>query len=423
MNNILQEEFEFNEKNACGNEHTSENPEKKVPQVEENIKSKIDTSKENENIIQFKTNTLYSDENIALTKKKRIKPIIASALISSLLFGLLVGVFIKNNTVTGNSEVMAAFSDIKSEEPIIVPSNGETLNFEKNAYTVEVRKTVDTNCTYTPPENEKDTEKKSPKITYTSSNIQIADVDKSGKIRGVSTGSTSIVAVSETGIYTTVPVTVTAPKEHKIKDVPLIYQSDKYPSGCESVSSTMLLNYYGFDITVDDFIDKYLEKAYFSYGDDGTMYGPDAYSSFIGSPYSEDALGCFAPVIENAMNKYLKSKNYRAVDLTGSSVESLINNYVANNKPVVIWATMWMQEPVVTYEWKVKGSKNYSPYKDGDTYQWLANEHCMVLIGYDKDYYYFNDPLETSVVAYDRDTFENRYEEMGKNALVIDKIT
>ena len=70
MNNILQEEFEFNEKNACGNEHTSENPEKKVPQVEENIKSKIDTSKENENIIQFKTNTLYSDENIALTKKE-----------------------------------------------------------------------------------------------------------------------------------------------------------------------------------------------------------------------------------------------------------------------------------------------------------------------------------------------------------------
>ena len=42
-------------------------------------------------------------------------------------------------------------------------------------------------------------------------------------------------------------------------EVPYIDQSVKYPTGCESVSAVMLLQYLGYSITVDEFIEKYLE--------------------------------------------------------------------------------------------------------------------------------------------------------------------
>lgn len=319
------------------------------------------------------------------------------------------------NAVEVNATIPA--TEPATQQPI--PATDEKLSFKKKSYTVKVGKTTKTSYTYTPPSKVVSDKHK---ITYTSNNIDIATVDKNGKIKGISTGTTSIVAVSDTGIYTTVPVKVTAPKSHIIEDVPMLYQGEDYPSGCESVSSTMLLNYYGFKITTNEFIDNYLPISDLKYNDNGKMTAPDTHSAFIGSPYSKAALGCFPPVIKNAMNDYFKNKNYRAVDITGASMETLTSNYIANNQPVLIWATMWMQEPCVTYEWEVKGAKNDSPYKDGDTYKWLANEHCMVLIGYDENYYYLNDPLNYYTTTYSRSLFDNRYKQMGKSALVIEKI-
>lgn len=325
--------------------------------------------------------------------------------------------FKNNNATAVNITATEQLTEPATQEP--VPATDETLNFKKSKYTVKVGKSVKTSYTYTPP-NDKSSE--TPDITYTSNNIDIATVDEKGTIKGVSTGTTSIVAVSDTGIFTTVPVTVTAPKSHTIEDVPMLWQGEDYPSGCESVSSTMLLNYYGFDITTNEFIDDYLPKSDLTYNDDGEMVAPDTYSVFIGSPYSKSALGCFPPVIKNAMNDYFDGENYRAVDVTGSSMESLLNNYIANDEPVLIWATMWMQNAFVTYEWTVENAEPDSPYEDGDTCQWLANEHCMVLIGYDEDYYYLNDPLNYYTTKYSRSVFDDRYEQMGRCALVIEEV-
>lgn len=40
----------------------------------------------------------------------------------------------------------------------------------------------------------------------------------------------------------------------KIYDIPLILQNPKYPNGCEAATAVMLLNYYGIDINLDEFI-------------------------------------------------------------------------------------------------------------------------------------------------------------------------
>ncbi|MEE0060895.1 MAG: C39 family peptidase [Acutalibacteraceae bacterium] len=322
------------------------------------------------------------------------------------------------NAVNTTQATLATVIATQPATQKIVPSTDETLKFNKKKYNVTLGKTTKTAYTYTPPDKNSSDK---PEITYISNNIDIATVDNDGKIKGKRVGKTSIVALSSTGIYTTVPVAVKAPKSHKIDDVPMLSQGSTYPSGCESVSSTMLLNYYGFEIDTDDFIDDYLPMADLTYNKKGKLTAPDTHSVFIGSPYSEAALGCFPPVIKNAMNSYLKDKSYKAVDITGTSMKGLIDNYIANDQPVLIWATMWMQEPVVTYEWIVKDAKPDSPYKNGDTCKWLANEHCMVLVGYDEDYYYLNDPLNYYTTSYSRSTFDTRYEQMGKCALVLEK--
>ena len=72
--------------------------------------------------------------------------------------------------------------------------------------------------------------------------------------------------------------------------VPYIDQSVKYPTGCESVSAVMLLQYLGYDITVEEFIDRYLECRPME-NRHGELYGPDPYQYFCGSPYDSESFG------------------------------------------------------------------------------------------------------------------------------------
>ena len=44
-------------------------------------------------------------------------------------------------------------------------------------------------------------------------------------------------------------------------DVPYLDQSVRYPTGCESVSAVMLLRYLGYEMSVDEFIEQYLDLS------------------------------------------------------------------------------------------------------------------------------------------------------------------
>lgn len=423
MSNKLLEKTETITENEVDTSNATKTP--AINNADENTEKENSSSATEQNEAETIYNDTVSEDKPVKFKTirkiaglKYFKATVITILILIVLIAVTITIVNATTSNTDITQVNTTSTEAPTAEP--VPATDETLTFSKDKYTVKVGEKVKVSYKYTPPTDKY--KSPDPYITYSSNNIEIATVDEKGNVKGISTGTTSIVAVSDTGIYTTVPITVTAPKSNIIDDIELITQGYEYPSGCESVSATMLLNYYGFKITPDDFIDNYLPTASFEFDKNGNMVGPDTYSAFLGSPYSEDSLGCYPPVIEYAMNKYLKNKSYRAVDITGSSMENLINNYIANNQPVLIWGTMWMREPVVTYEWEVKDSADYSPYNDGDTCQWLANEHCMVLIGYDEDYYYLNDPLNYSVTTYDKSVFEERYKQMGKCALILDKI-
>lgn len=191
------------------------------------------------------------------------------------------------------------------------------------------------------------------------------------------------------------------------------------PTGCEAVSTIMALQYMGIEIEPEVFIDNYLVcKGFWKSG--GVLYGPNPHKVFAGSPYEMGSLGCFSEVIVNAVEKmwddgYPGMEEIEVLNVSGSSMEQLSKCYIAYDIPVVVWVTIGMQEP---YD----GTSYY--LEDGSRYVWQAGEHCMVLCGFDENYYYLMDPLaDGERVMYEKSLVEERYNEMGNQAVVIIKST
>ena len=190
--------------------------------------------------------------------------------------------------------------------------------------------------------------------------------------------------------------------------VPFLNQNN-YPTGCESVTAVMALQYAGIDISVDDFIDHYLRIGTY-YEKDGQYYGNSPYYYFIGDPRTGSGFGCFAPVIHDALSEAAGLD--RVKDLTGMPLEEIAGRYIARDIPVIVWATIDMQP---TYE-----GGGWTILETGKYYTWPAEEHCLLLVGVDEEYYYFNDPeKETGMVRYEKAVTENRYAKMGSQALAV----
>ena len=212
--------------------------------------------------------------------------------------------------------------------------------------------------------------------------------------------------------HSTVPpstMPTSATYAYSISGVPLIHQMPKYPTGCESVSAVMALKYWGESVSVDEFIDNHLSKSSKFYWKNGVYYGPDPYENFLGDPRSTQSYGCMAPVIEKALIHYFGNSD-RVQNTTGTSLEELCKTYVDKNVPVLTWVTIGMLDSYPTDKWTLE---------DGSTYEWPANEHCMVLIGYDQNNYYFNDPYRGTVKKYAKWIVEKQYRQLGKQSLVI----
>lgn len=181
---------------------------------------------------------------------------------------------------------------------------------------------------------------------------------------------------------------------------PYINQTPKYPTGCESVSAVMLLQYLGYSITPEEFIDIYLEKKEFE-KKEGILYGPDPNKYFCGSPYDENSFGCYAPVLKRAIEKVVK-EDYLVIDETDTDLEELKREYLDQGMPVIFWACIKMREPIVGPSWVL--------FETEEEFTWISNEHCMLLVGYDDEGYYFQDPDENrGLMHYEKKLVENRH--------------
>ena len=182
-------------------------------------------------------------------------------------------------------------------------------------------------------------------------------------------------------------------------EVEEILQNPELPSGCESVSLTMLLNYYGFGLSKTEIADNYL------------IYNDNYLIGFFGNPRNAGG-GCYSPGLTNTANRFLLSKDsvLHAYDISGTSLEDLFL-HVANGHPVIVWSTVSLidstaDEPFYTY--------------NGTEYGWNKSEHCVLLVGYNisENTVTIKDPL-IGTVTYHKETFKKSYNTMWKMSIVI----
>lgn len=203
-------------------------------------------------------------------------------------------------------------------------------------------------------------------------------------------------------------------EESFLLDVPMISQTENWPTGCESVCAVMALQYAGVDITVDEFIDGYLPLGNAPYEVDGVFFGCDPCRAFPGDPRSELGWGCYAPVILEATEQLLRDREGSSLsitDLSGQSLESLCEEYVAEGVPVMVWATIDMEEPEEDTVFLIEDT--------GEEFLWIYPMHCLLLVGWDDGGYLFNDPLAGKAVHYERPAVERAYKGLGSQALAL----
>ena len=202
-------------------------------------------------------------------------------------------------------------------------------------------------------------------------------------------------------------------------DVPYVNQCPKYPTGCEAASATMMLKYYGISITLDEMIEAIPRENL--YTENGRTYGPSIYEKFVGDPRktytsSTPGYGAFAPVVTKAINSVLENKgsNLKASNITDTSVDDLLT-YVAEGKPVIVWATYRMGTPQTENVWYIKD-------EDGDyRFSYPRGTHVMVLCGFTSDYVYLADPYNSSSAdAYSISSFRSKYKLLGYQSIVIE---
>ncbi len=196
---------------------------------------------------------------------------------------------------------------------------------------------------------------------------------------------------------------------YHIEKVPYINQLKLgYPTGCEAVSATMVLKYKGYDVSVKDIIDKTKTGSKKHQKADGLWYGANPFEEFVGNPslgLGKGSYGVFAKPIAEAMGAYASGK---VKNISGCSENELFNQ-VSKGNPVVVWC--------------VKNGGNLKEgvtwHYDGGTFKELVGEHCAVLIGYDEDYVYLNDPSAGENVKQSKSKFISNWKQLFSQAIVI----
>ena len=188
-----------------------------------------------------------------------------------------------------------------------------------------------------------------------------------------------------------------------LSNVPLIQQLPELDRGCEVTSLAMMLQYAG--VSVDKMtLANEIKKVDFI--DDGVRGNPN--EGFVGNIYtfSESGYAVYHGPLFQLAEKYLPNK---AVDLTGKNIEEIYKSIKAGQPVVMITnATFAPLDEAEFTTWETNSGDVSITY----------NEHCVVLIGYDKEFVYIRDPLSDSLdVKVPRESFEKAWVQMGSQAI------
>ena len=205
---------------------------------------------------------------------------------------------------------------------------------------------------------------------------------------------------------------VLAAEPHVISGFPLIYQYPELPTGCEVVSLTMALRFYGYSVGKTTMASTYLPQTSYTtyYGADGKLYGPDLDNYFVGDPFGSGTI-CGPGALVTAANSYLTScgSSLRAKDITGASFDEMYMR-VSKGQPVVVMTTIGMENRRPATGWYTTSGK----YVD-----WSRNDHGSVLIGWNESSVTIACPIY-GIGTYSKQQFEKVVASRGYRVMVLE---
>ncbi|WP_423801890.1 C39 family peptidase [Neobacillus sp. SAB-20_R2A] len=189
-----------------------------------------------------------------------------------------------------------------------------------------------------------------------------------------------------------------------INNVPHIQQMPELARGCEVTSLAMLLQYAG--VAVDKMtLAKQIKTIPFR-DQNGLKGNPN--DGFVGDIYSfkNSGYGVYHGPIVDLAEIYLPG---RIIDLTGQNIDSVYNMLIKGSPVWVITNSRFASLPQSEFStWDTASGKVQITYR----------EHSVLLVGYDENYVYLNDPLaEQGNKTIPRDSFEESWIQMGKQAI------
>lgn len=320
----------------------------------------------------------------------------------------------KNGAVTANKEGTVTItaksadgSEIEKTVKLTVAPLVSSVKIDKTSLTLTQGSRYTFKLTFTP------SNVFTKAMKWTTSDKNIATVDGNGTVKAQKIGSATITGTTTDGTNKSVSckVTVTA------MSIPYVSQLPKYPTGCEAASSCMLLKYYGFSINIDQMVDLIPRKNL--YKKNGKTYGPDINEMFVGDPRytytsSTPGYGVFSPALTKSLQKAIDERGggYTAVKISGCTFDELLT-YIRDGYPAIVWATYKMKTPTTVNAWYIETTGKYFEYPRGT--------HVMILSGYSSTKVTTVDPYDNGVLTFDIDTFENRWNLLGNQAIVLVK--
>jgi uncharacterized protein YvpB len=195
------------------------------------------------------------------------------------------------------------------------------------------------------------------------------------------------------------------PKSKQL-DVQLINQFDQphLYKGCEVTSLAMILNHCGVKVTKNELAQK-IHTVPLEYPN---KKKGNPHVGFVGNMEDGPGLSVYNEPIFDLAKEYVGEK---AVNLTNSPFEDLLRK-VGRGIPVWVMITSKYTPGSATFEkWDTLQGTIYVTF----------NVHSVVITGYDQNYIYFNDPFGYKNRKVDRRNFILSWEEMGSQAIAIEK--
>lgn len=192
-------------------------------------------------------------------------------------------------------------------------------------------------------------------------------------------------------------------------EVPIMAQKPELIRGCEVTALAMFLSYYKQENVSKIILSEQLRKDETPKTlVDGMINFGDMHKGFVGSVSnnSQPGLGVYVEPIYDLASTYVDN----LYNITGASFDQVLL-FVGEGRPV------WVITPV-----------NYNKISDRVIQNWLTPsgymevsflEHSVVIVGYDDNYVYLNDPQQGRVIKQPRVAFQVGWENQGSQALVV----